>query len=68
MTERARVEALMVPDASELQTLLDIVRRPSWHAEAACRGTGTEAFFVDRGQSAGSRRVCSRSGEAVARI
>jgi WhiB family transcriptional regulator, redox-sensing transcriptional regulator len=61
MTERALVEALMVPpDASEIQTLLDIFRRPSWHAQAACRGTGTATFFVERGQSSEkAKAVCA---------
>jgi WhiB family transcriptional regulator, redox-sensing transcriptional regulator len=59
LTERARVESLMVPDAPELQTLLDLFRRPAWHAQAACKGMGPDAFFPERGQStAAALAVC----------
>lgn len=29
--------------------LAQFVHRPSWHALAACRGAGVDAFFVERG-------------------
>jgi WhiB family transcriptional regulator, redox-sensing transcriptional regulator len=58
-TERARVEHLMVPHAPELQSLLDFFRRPAWHAQAACRGMGPDAFFPERGQTtAAAQAVC----------
>jgi WhiB family redox-sensing transcriptional regulator len=28
-----------------IEDALDILRRPAWHARAACRGVGTEVFF-----------------------
>jgi WhiB family transcriptional regulator, redox-sensing transcriptional regulator len=52
MTQTARVEALMVLEAAELAALLDIGRRPAWHAQAACQGMGTDTFFPERGQDA----------------
>ena len=61
MTARARLEALMVaPDAPELPTLLDLFRRPSWHTQAACRGTGPDGFFPGLGQSTeAAKAVCA---------
>jgi WhiB family redox-sensing transcriptional regulator len=29
--------------------LVEMLRRPAWQAEAACRGMGHRAFFVERG-------------------
>jgi WhiB family redox-sensing transcriptional regulator len=50
-------------DSDPLQWLAELTRRPSWHAEAACRGAGTAAFFPSRGANAGTlaraRAVCS---------
>lgn len=33
------------PAAIYSVTLDDLLRRPSWHAQAACRGMGPDAFF-----------------------
>ena len=30
-------------------TPLDLFQRPEWHAEAACRGVGTEGFILEPG-------------------
>lgn len=35
--------------ADPLQWLSELTRRPSWHAEVACRGMGTDAFFPTKG-------------------
>jgi WhiB family redox-sensing transcriptional regulator len=41
-----------------------LTRRPLWHADAACRGSGTSAFFPTRGVTAATmtraRDTCSR--------
>ena len=48
---RAVLESLMAGDgAPDLEALLDeLVRRPAWHQQAACRGIGADAFIIDRG-------------------
>jgi len=52
---------MMAPGAPELPTLEDLLRRPEWHQQAACRGQGTRTFFsaapdnLDR-----ARAVCGR--------
>lgn len=38
----AEIEWLMLPMSPELMLLL---RRPAWHAEAACRGVDVDTFF-----------------------
>lgn len=50
--ERARVELLMVQGDHPIDVFLDAIgrARPAWHAEAACRGHGTAAFFPGRGE------------------
>ena len=55
---------LMVPDAPDLnEWFASLTRRPTWHAEAACRGAGTSAFFPTRGVNAATmtraRAVCA---------
>lgn len=45
-------------DAPDLEQLL---RRPAWHAQAACRGMGTRMFFPPPGNSpARPRQICAR--------
>jgi hypothetical protein len=50
---------MMAPGAPELPTLADLLRRPDWQQDAACRGVGVRAWFsaaptnVDR-----ARAVC----------
>lgn len=47
----------MVPGDLSLD---DLVRRPRWHAQAACRGRGTGAFFPSPGDSlTAARAVCA---------
>lgn len=36
-----------------LEEFLSLVRRPSWHAEAACRGVGPSTFYPGRGEPHG---------------
>jgi len=48
-TRQARIEWLMVPEAPEMQSLLDLFERPAWHRSAACRGAGPDLFFPERG-------------------
>ena len=40
----AEIEWLMFPMSPELEAVL---KRPAWHAEAACRGEGVDTFFPD---------------------
>lgn len=37
-----------VPDMAQLLT--ELLGRPAWHAQAACRGMGPDLFFVRRGE------------------
>ena len=65
MTDRAEIVWLMTPDEPDLATwLAELLRRPEWHARAACRGMGASAFFPSRGANAGTmsraRDTCSR--------
>jgi hypothetical protein len=48
---RAILESLMAGDgAPDVEALLgELVRRPEWHRQAACRGVGADAFIIDRG-------------------
>ncbi len=50
--ERRTVEWLMssepVPDVDVL--LAELVNRPAWHQQAACRGADPNLFFPERGQ------------------
>jgi WhiB family redox-sensing transcriptional regulator len=48
-TRQARIEWLMVPEAPELQSLLDLFERPDWHRQAACKGADPDLFFPERG-------------------
>jgi hypothetical protein len=36
---------LMTPDAPELPTLADFIRRPAWMDQAVCRGESSHLFF-----------------------
>jgi WhiB family redox-sensing transcriptional regulator len=36
---------LMTPDAPELPTLADFIRRPEWMEKAVCRGEASQLFF-----------------------
>ena len=43
--------------------LAELTRRPAWHADAACRGMGPDAFVIARGANvntmARARAVCA---------
>ncbi|MDZ7733976.1 MAG: WhiB family transcriptional regulator [Acidimicrobiia bacterium] len=42
-----------------LDELRDLLRRPAWHAHAACRGHGTALFFAtNRADADEARRIC----------
>ena len=50
---RALAELAELLEASGWKIEGGEVRRPAWHAQAACRGVGPEAFFVeDKGPGA----------------
>ena len=54
--DHATAAALMVPGDLSLD---DLVKRPPWHRQAACRGRGTGAFFPSPGDSlTAARAVC----------
>jgi WhiB family redox-sensing transcriptional regulator len=50
---RRNLEWLMAGEtAPDIDALLEqLVRRPAWHHQAACRGADPELFFPERGQS-----------------
>ena len=52
LATEASIEWLMVDDGHgrDLLTFSDLLRRPEWHRRAACRGSGTSAFFPVRGE------------------
>ena len=55
---RALAELAELLEASGWKIEGGEVRRPAWHAQAACRGAGPEAFFVeDKGPGARRGRV-----------
>ncbi|MFP5256080.1 MAG: WhiB family transcriptional regulator [Acidimicrobiia bacterium] len=40
-------------------SLLELLRRPAWHRDAACRGQGTDLFFPSTGEPAtAARSLC----------
>jgi WhiB family transcriptional regulator, redox-sensing transcriptional regulator len=49
--ERERVEWLMAPEASDPPSLLELLERPAWMRQAACRGMDVSMFVTERGQS-----------------
>ena len=50
---------LMTPEAPDIEELLtELYHRPTWHAQAACRGMGTDAFFPSVGESTAAKAVC----------
>ncbi len=56
------LEWLMQPHAEHIPvTLEDVLRRPQWHRQAACRGMGTSGFVKSTGGAYGvTRRECAR--------
>lgn len=58
---RLTVEWLMSSEeAPDFEVVLaELVSRPAWHRQAACKGVGPEVFFPERGQSSeGAKAVC----------
>ncbi len=54
----------MTPEAPSIDALLaELVNRPAWHRRAACRGMGTETFFIERGQSTAAATAISAGCE-----
>lgn len=47
---RPEIDALMQPGEVP-PSLLELIRRPSWFAKAACRGVGPAIFFPAPGES-----------------
>jgi hypothetical protein len=47
-TRQARTQWLMVPQAPEMPSLLDLFQRPAWHQRASCWGVGPDLFFPVR--------------------
>jgi len=52
----------MMQSTSPMPDVSDLILRPSWHKDAACRGHGAELFVLPSGSADVSyaRRVCSR--------
>lgn len=53
---------LMQPHAGHIPvTLEDVLRRPEWHRDAACRGSGASGFVKSTGGAYGAttRRECA---------
>ena len=44
-------------DLYDLPDIAQLLDRPSWHARAACRGQGTERWFLQRGMSGAEARA-----------
>jgi len=52
---------LMTPDAPELPTLADFIRRPAWMDHAVCRGEASQLFFPrNEGVSEEALSFCRR--------
>jgi hypothetical protein len=52
--------SLMITTAADLPHLTDVLARPAWQAQAACRGVGVEVFFPERGEStAPAKALCA---------
>jgi WhiB family redox-sensing transcriptional regulator len=64
--EAAEAETLWLianDESDPLEWLAQLTRRPPWHARAACRGAGTDAFIVHRSCNAAimarARAICA---------
>lgn len=52
--------AALRPGIEPPDLLADLLQRPAWHAEAACRGKGTDLFFPNAGQPAThAKAICA---------
>ncbi len=57
---RPEIEALMEPGDRLAVSLAEVLRRPAWMADAACRGMPSSIFFIEPGGTAdAARAVCS---------
>jgi WhiB family transcriptional regulator, redox-sensing transcriptional regulator len=56
------LEWLMQPHAGHIPVMLeDILHRPEWHRDAACRGSGASGFIKSTGGAYGAtRQKCAR--------
>ena len=61
MRQRPGVEVETVADV-----LAQLLRRPAWQAQAACRGQGAAVFFPDRGGSTAAAKALCATCEVVA--
>jgi hypothetical protein len=63
MTQRLTVEWLMsTEEAPDFEVVLaELVNRPAWHRQAACRGVDPELFFPERGQATRPALFSARS-------
>jgi len=60
--DRALLAALAAepPGVDPPNPFADLLRRPEWHAEAACRGQGVDLFFPANGGSAApAKAICA---------
>jgi len=50
-------------ESDPLQWVASLTRRPEWHARAACRGAGPDAFILGSGRNAAimdrARAICA---------
>jgi WhiB family redox-sensing transcriptional regulator len=59
---RFRLLTGMMESTSPMPDLSDLIARPSWQKDAACRGYGTERFILPTGsrEVREAKRICSR--------
>lgn len=54
-------ELEILASGDDVPDLFDLIHRPAWMAEAACRGVGAATFFPERGQSViEAKAICAR--------
>ncbi len=54
------IEALMEPGDRLAVSLVEVLRRPAWMVDAACRGMPSSIFFIEPGGTPdAARAVCS---------
>jgi WhiB family redox-sensing transcriptional regulator len=52
----------MMASTRAMPDLIDLISRPSWQKDAACRGQGAERFVLPKGsgEAREAKRICSR--------